>query len=201
MLNRLSVTMLILPFSVALLVSGCVKSFPPKQFVEYYDTMGLKGAETVERNGYRMSISYRPGDYFAAREMNFDSTQSGKMLRDRYAKAIYLIAKIEPVAISNEKNDPLPAENLLDKNDIMERIYNKKEEALLVKGTDTVKAADCRYERDWENATVGTYVLAFKKNDKKFKNYNLILRGFKTELGTVVVPLAKLIKNSVTLRG
>ena len=187
--------------SLCFVAAGCSRALPPKRYVHYYDDLRLKGAKTIERNGYKMTIAYRPGDYYAAREMAFDSTIDRKRALERYEKSVYLIASIEPIVRKKKKNEAPASGNLLEKDEIMKRIYEKKEDAFLVRGADTIEAMDCRYERDWENATVGTYIIAFKDKKDDLKKYNLVLRNFKLELGTVILPLSGILKKRATLRG
>lgn len=191
---------------LALLVcSGCT-ALPPEQYMQYMDNNRERFCETIERNGIKAVVCYRPNEYYAARDMVGDSTLTAERAMARYANSLFFV-----LAVSSEQYGA--GSVLLEKDgaqgfgrNVLTNTFSREEDIFLLNAgdqSDTVDLAQYHYERNWGIGNDDTFLMAFPRERVRDNEseYRLMIRDLLPELGTIDLRLGSLMKATRKLKG
>lgn len=182
---------------------GCDSALTPDQYMQFTEKNRKKFSLAVERNGVKATIAYQPIEYYAAREMQFDTTLSLDSAINRYEKSVFFVLVIEAKKVKT-------GSILLEKNglngfgeNVIKNSFDRTQDIFLLNGKDTVKLMAYNYERNWGIGNEDSFLLTFSKNDLKsdLEKYDLIIRNIVPELGTVDIKIKRLMKMKKKLKG
>jgi hypothetical protein len=192
-------------FSFWLFCTGCDKQTPQS----YLDLLNSKDGgfcKTLERNGYKVSVYYRPIHYFLVREMMQDSLLIvSRELHERiikeYDKAYYFALSIGPsdtvsqtslaqkdIVYSSMGNFPKYSENLKSLLFDMERkVFIKTSKG------DTLYSSSYILDRNWGLHKNNVFLFMFPKVSNgisiDFKLDSIVVKDFDINVGTFKIPL------------
>lgn len=191
---------------LALLVcSGCT-ALRPEQYMEYMENNRERFCETVERNGIKAVVCYRPNEYYAARDMVRDTTLSVEQAMAEYANSLFFV-----LAVSSEEYGS--GSVLLEKDgargfgrNVLTNTFGREGDIFLLNAedqSDTVDLAQYHYERNWGIGNDDTFLMAFPRERVRNKEskYRLLIRDLLPELGTIDLRLGSLMKATRKLKG
>jgi hypothetical protein len=182
---------------------SCTSSLTPQQYIQYFEKHRSNFRTTIQRNGVTATVSYLPNEYYAAQEMQVDTTLTTARALKTYENSMFFVFSITSEQFKNGsillQRDGV--EGFAD--NVMKYTFDKEKDIFLLKGKDTVKAASCNYDRNWGIGNADSYVIAFprKRLNGKTSGYHLYIKDMSPELGTVDVAINSLIKNVKKLKG
>jgi hypothetical protein len=186
-----------------LFILSCTSSLPPAEYVAYFDKHKKDFQITIKRNGVTATVSYMPNEYYAAREMQYDTALTAEKAMKQYENSLFFVFSISSEQFKDGsilfQRDG--AEGFTD--NIMKYTFDKDRDIFLLKGMDTVKVASCNYERNWGIGNADSYIMAFprKKLEERMSGYHLYIKDMTPELGTVDVAINSLMKNVKKIKG
>lgn len=194
-INSFKATLLV---AFALLI--CCQGYTPKAYVEKYEKSKRKYGYTLDNGNVGLTVSYQPSEYFAAKELLFDTTMKTKDAVARYKNGLFFTADFiwkDKGLFRSVKKTVAPASF-----DDTRGISDKKDVFLLAE-KDTVQVLEFQHDKNLSSGDEDVYLLAFDKNRLKHKvdNCHLFIRNASVDLGTVDVDLHKIVKSGLYLRG
>ncbi len=186
---------LYLCFLMLLLVVNCEKTLNSNEYVEYFSKNRMKFSKVIERNGVSAIFTCHPPELFVAQTLSFDTTVNGNEIKEKYSRSLVMMLTIKPVSVDNKKWIDLS-------NDLKEFQTGNGKNAFLVNGKDTIYPVDYKVESGWNPDTESSFIFAFnKENINRKREYKFVIRNIISEIGTVEVPLKKLNRWKIRLRG
>jgi hypothetical protein len=175
----------------------------PKQYMDYFEKHRSEYTKTIERNGVKAIVAYLPSEYYAARDLESDSTLSFKSTIKKYENSLFFVfsvtgEKYQGGSILLERQGMAGFKESVDRN-----TFERGQDIFLLKGSDTVRTAGYHYDRNWGFGSDDSFLLAFSKNSLKSRpeSYHLIIREMTPELGTVDIAVKDLMKQNKRLKG
>jgi hypothetical protein len=186
---------LYLCFLMLLLVVNCEKTLNSNEYVEYFSKNRMKFSKVIERNGVSAIFTCHPPELFVAQTLSFDTTVNGNEIKEKYSRSLVMMLTIKPVSVDNKKWIDLS-------NDLKEFQTGNGKNAFLVNGKDTIYPVDYKVESGWNPDNESSFIFAFnKENINRKREYKFVIRNIISEIGTVEVPLKKLNRWKIRLRG
>lgn len=186
---------LYLCFLMLLLVVNCEKTLNSNEYVEYFSKNRMKFSKVIERNGVSAIFTCHPPELFVAQTLSFDTTVNGNEIKEKYSRSLVMVLTIKPVSMDNKKWIDLS-------NDLKEFQTGNGKNAFLVNGKDTIYPVDYKVESGWNPDNESSFIFAFnKENINRKREYKFVIRNIISEIGTVEVPLKKLNRWKIRLRG
>ncbi len=131
-----------------LLLFCCKTSLQPEQYVKHYKKNKGKFATTVKRNGLIAQISHLPSEFYAARDMLFDSTLTANKALQRYEKSLFFSLSFMP-----DKEDPVKKNIIRIQRDEMlqkQNLRGTREKSIFIyTKQDTIPLLNFNYEKNW----------------------------------------------------
>lgn len=181
----------------------CTRHLTPHDYLSYYEKNRERYSYNVNNNGVSATISYLPSEIYAARQMlAYNSTDPEPVLQ-RFCKSLYLVCSIG----SDDPDNPsflLLRDGLLHhKRNVLKHTYGHNDNVLLVSKEDTIKCTGYQFERGWGISHEDSFIMTFDKQKlkKDINTYHLYMRDIALELGTIDVPIKKIVKTSPKLKG
>lgn len=184
-------------------VVSCSKRLTPEQYMAYMQKQSDKFSESVKHHGVSAKICYIPSEYYAAREMTFDSTLSKEKALDKYKNSLFFTCTVTADSM-DERSFLLTRDGAAGFSaNVFKNYFGHTENIFLLYGTDTVKCDGYQYDRNWGMTNDDSFLIAFNKEKIKssIDNYHLIMREITEETGTIDIELHKLIKKAPQLKG
>ena len=155
----------------------------------------MKFSKVIERNGVSAIFTCHPPELFVAQTLSFDTTVNGNEIKEKYSRSLVMMLTIKPVSVDNKKWIDLS-------NDLKEFQTGNGKNAFLVNGKDTIYPVDYKVESGWNPDNESSFIFAFnKENINRKREYKFVIRNIISEIGTVEVPLKKLNRWKIRLRG
>ncbi len=172
-------------FVMLFLTVNCEKTLNSNQYVEYFSKNRMKFSKVIERNGVSSIFTCHPPELSAAQTMNFDTTLDANQIITKYSRSLVLVLTIKPVS-----------------GYVLDSQTGKGKNAFLVDEKDTIYPVDFKYEPNWNPNDEISFIFAFNRENIDMKReYNFVIRNILSEIGTVEVPLKKLNRWKIRLRG
>jgi hypothetical protein len=188
---------------IVLLQLGCSGTLTPEKYVRYFEKNRTRFCEKIERNDIIATIGYVPNEYYAARDMVFDTSLVANQALERYANSLIFILSIK--SANGDNRSVLLGRNGYAgfKENVLRNTFERENDIFLLQGCDTIKVASCEYERNWGVSNEDAFVLAFPKMKlkKNIGKYHLIVRNMTSEMGTLDFKVRKLLKKAKKLKG
>jgi hypothetical protein len=186
---------------VALCLSAfsCNSDLTPRQYVFYFEKNRDRFSAKIERNGAVATVTFTPKEYFAARTMTFDTTMALQQALIPYKNSLFIVINLENqagkkvgnISTKSVKSGLLPVQNV-----------NNSDIFVTING-DTVKATSVTREKAWRIMSGNSIVAAF--DEKRIATSGskgvLHVRNISDELGTMEIPLKKLMTRARSLKG
>lgn len=185
-----------------LLMMGCTMSLTPVAYVQYFEKNRQKFTCTVERNGMRMSVCHYPTRYYVARELQSLPDENIDKISKKYKESLFFV-----VTVADERREN--GSTLLERNglagfgsNVIHNSFGRENDIFMVNSTDTVKAASCIYERNWGVGNEDVFTVTFARSAvQKKRNLKLRIREIAVELGTIEIPVNKLLRKGPKVQG
>jgi hypothetical protein len=185
-----------------IIFSGCTSNLPPQGYIAYYESNKSNFSKTFDRNGVRATIAYVPAEYYAARQMQFDSSLSSEDAVRRFGNSLNFLVVVKG---ADSAATPLTDRGGMDgfAENIQKSTFGHEQDVFLLNGADTVKALFCNFDRNWGLAGEDAFCLGFSRTtcEKNIMKYHLIFRDVIPEFGTIDIPVKDIIKRGKRLKG
>jgi len=193
----------VLTISLLITAMGCTNKLSPEKYLKYFEKNKMNYCVTTERNGVTATIMYQPVEYLVAREKINGDTSTIQELMNKYGNSLYFLLIL--TSDSNKTGSLLLERDGYSRfsNNVYKNTFQKDNDIFLLNKKDTVKLTDYQYERNWGIGNNDSFLFIFHQKDIKGKiaNYTLRIREIITELGTIEIPLKKLIKKTKKVKG
>jgi hypothetical protein len=188
------------PISAGLLtlfLLSCVRTIPPERYLEKFERQKAKHCITINRNGITASVLCMPAKFFAARDARLDTTLQMDKAEKRYNNSLFFTLSIRPDSQSKPGSFLLTKGGYAEfKNNVMLNSFGRENDIFLLHKNDTIPIAGIQYNRDWGMMKEDQFLLTFNVSrlNQKANKYHLIIREIAPELGTIDIPVAKLMR-------
>lgn len=187
---------------ITVIASGCSKSLPPSEYQTYIEKNKKKYSYIIERNGIQATIVHYPSLYYSARNMLSDPTLSLDSAINRYKESLFFVLSV--VDKRREFGSVLLEKDGIHglSQNILINSFERNNDIYLLNGKDTMKMANYQYERNWGMTNEDMFVLTFPSSEYKHnQNLRLRIRDITLNLGTIEIPIKKIMPKSPNLRG
>jgi len=186
---------------VAAVVAGC-GGVPVDRYEEYYRERIDSYSFSVERHRISARVSYVPAEVFVARELRAGVDATVAELMERYERSLFFVLTV--VGEEYPHGSPLLYGNGTAgyADAVARNHFNRRDDVFVLAGDDTVHAAAYRYDKALGFGNSDAFVFAFPADSVRpmLNDATLMIRNMTIELGTVEVPLKRIVRPTKTIR-
>jgi len=177
---------------ISLLFTACSTQLDPQAYMTYVEDSDAFATE-ITRNGITSKVAYRPGEYFAARDMVYSGNASIEEVRERYSNSLYFMLAVQhedgtPLGIPGEYLDPMGSPD--------------DQSIVLVSREDTIPPVHTSYDVNPQIPSLRQRLVVFaRENVPNLNKATLIARDLHPHLGTIEIPVRKIAGSKRRLKG
>jgi hypothetical protein len=173
----------------------------PEEYIDWYEAHRDRYTVTIERHGIRALVRYHPPELHVARQIVTAGGDTDSLL-SHYTNAVHFAFGI---SVEGKERGSF----LVERGGVREygqRVYQntfmRNEDIFLLRGADTVKCAGYHFDRTYGVGGEDVFIAGFPRVvlGRKVKDFHLIVRDIAPELGTIDIPVRKLMARTRKLR-
>ncbi len=194
--------MLTLAFGgIAYLLTGC-GGLPPERYQQYYRQNMDEFSHTVERYGVSACVSYVPAEVFVAREIVAGVDATVGELMDRYKRSLFFVLTVSAEDYPHSSPLRYGRGTAGYADAVVRNQFRRGDDVFVLVEGDTVHAAAYRFDRSLGLGNQDAFVFAFPADSVRpvLHQARLLIRNMTIELGTIEVPLKRIVRPTRTIR-